>query len=53
MSSPLAMQTAVLGGGCFWCLAAVYLEVRGVVSVECGYMGGHDPAPDALQLDHP
>ncbi len=39
------LQTAVLGGGCFWCLEAVYLEVRGVARVESGYMGGHDPAP--------
>jgi peptide-methionine (S)-S-oxide reductase len=39
------LQSAVLGGGCFWCLEAVYLEVRGVAAVESGYMGGHDPAP--------
>jgi peptide-methionine (S)-S-oxide reductase len=38
-------QVAVLGGGCFWCLEAVYLEMRGVTKVESGYMGGHDPAP--------
>jgi peptide-methionine (S)-S-oxide reductase len=38
-------QVAILGGGCFWCLEAVYLEVRGVSKVESGYMGGHDPAP--------
>ncbi len=36
---------AILGGGCFWCLEAVYLEARGVTRVESGYMGGHDPAP--------
>jgi peptide-methionine (S)-S-oxide reductase len=42
----MTMQTevAILGGGCFWCLEAVYLEVRGVTKVESGYMGG--PAPD-------
>lgn len=38
-------QSAVFGGGCFWCLEAVFLEVRGVVAVESGYAGGHDPAP--------
>ncbi len=38
-------NVAVLGGGCFWCLEAVFLEVRGVTRVESGYMGGHDPAP--------
>ncbi|HEY0064671.1 MAG TPA: peptide-methionine (S)-S-oxide reductase MsrA [Telluria sp.] len=45
MTNQSASQTAVLGGGCFWCLEAVYLEMRGVLSVESGYMGGHDPAP--------
>jgi peptide-methionine (S)-S-oxide reductase len=40
-----ATQTAILGGGCFWCLEAVFLEVRGVATVESGYMGGSDPAP--------
>ncbi len=38
-------NVAVLGGGCFWCLEAVFLEVSGVTRVESGYMGGHDPAP--------
>jgi peptide-methionine (S)-S-oxide reductase len=45
MTNPSASQVAVLGGGCFWCLEAVYLEMRGVLRVESGYMGGHDPAP--------
>jgi peptide-methionine (S)-S-oxide reductase len=45
MTNPTATQVAILGGGCFWCLEAVYLEVRGVSKVESGYMGGHDPAP--------
>jgi peptide-methionine (S)-S-oxide reductase len=39
------IEVAVLGGGCFWCLEAVFLEVKGVTKVESGYMGGHDPAP--------
>jgi peptide-methionine (S)-S-oxide reductase len=38
-------NVAILGGGCFWCLEAVFLEVRGVTRVESGYMGGHAPAP--------
>jgi peptide-methionine (S)-S-oxide reductase len=45
MTNETATQTAVLGAGCFWCLEAVYLEARGVLQVESGYMGGDDPAP--------
>ena len=45
MTNETAPQVAILGGGCFWCLEAVYLEVRGVTKVESGYMGGADPAP--------
>src|SRR5205807_4442498 len=41
-----ANETATLGGGCFWCLEAVYEEMRGVSSVESGYMGGHVVNPD-------
>ncbi|MFQ5537803.1 MAG: peptide-methionine (S)-S-oxide reductase MsrA [Gemmatimonadota bacterium] len=37
---------ATLGGGCFWCLEAVFQEVAGVVSVEPGYAGGDVPDPD-------
>ena len=39
-------EIATLGGGCFWCLEAVYDEMQGVVSVESGYMGGHVSNPD-------
>ena len=48
MNHPSATEVAhvaILGGGCFWCLEAVYREVRGVGRVTSGYMGGHDPAP--------
>lgn len=38
-------ETATLGGGCFWCLEAVYDEMDGVISVESGYMGGHVDNP--------
>src|SRR3954453_804906 len=40
------METATLGGGCFWCLEAVYDDMEGVTSVESGYMGGHVDNPD-------
>lgn len=37
----VATEVATLGGGCFWCLEAVYLRVDGVLAVESGYAGGH------------
>jgi peptide-methionine (S)-S-oxide reductase len=43
-------EVAVLGGGCFWCLEAVYLEVDGVISVESGYAGGTVDAPSYEQV---
>jgi peptide-methionine (S)-S-oxide reductase len=43
-------EVAILGGGCFWCLEAVYLEVPGVTKVESGYMGGHDTNPSYEQV---
>ncbi len=38
-------ETAVLGGGCFWCLEAVFEQLKGVESVESGYTGGTAPHP--------
>jgi peptide-methionine (S)-S-oxide reductase len=38
-------QIAVFGGGCFWCIEAVFERVLGVQSVESGYAGGHLPSP--------
>jgi peptide-methionine (S)-S-oxide reductase len=40
------LQKATVGGGCFWCLEAVYQQVRGVVHVESGYAGGQTLNPD-------
>ena len=39
------MEKATLGGGCFWCLEAVYQEVDGVTKITSGYAGGHVPNP--------
>jgi peptide-methionine (S)-S-oxide reductase len=38
-------QFALLGGGCFWCLEAVFEQLRGVMAVESGYAGGTVPNP--------
>jgi len=39
------VEIATLGGGCFWCLEAVYQQTRGVGSAISGYMGGLRPNP--------
>lgn len=39
------MEIATLAGGCFWCLEAVYDQLKGVASVESGYIGGSVPNP--------
>jgi peptide-methionine (S)-S-oxide reductase len=46
----MAEQTATLGGGCFWCLEAVYLGLRGVQRVVSGYAGGHLANPTYEQV---
>ena len=43
-------ETATLGGGCFWCLEAVYLDMEGVTAVRSGYMGGHVDNPSYRQV---
>jgi peptide-methionine (S)-S-oxide reductase len=41
----MTTEIATLAGGCFWCLEAVFDDLKGVESVESGYMGGHLPNP--------
>jgi peptide-methionine (S)-S-oxide reductase len=45
-----ALEIATLAGGCFWCLEAVFLELRGVQSVVSGYAGGYMPNPTYEQV---
>ena len=40
------LKITTLGGGCFWCLEAVYDQLEGVLDVVSGYAGGHVPNPD-------
>jgi len=50
MSNEQRKELATLAGGCFWCLEAVFDELRGVERVESGYAGGHDPNPTYQQV---
>jgi len=43
-------QIAVFGGGCFWCVEAVFNRLRGVKSAVSGYMGGHVDKPTYRQV---
>ena len=45
ISSTDGLSIATVAGGCFWCLEAVYDQMKGVIAVESGYMGG--------RIDHP
>ncbi|WP_428422563.1 peptide-methionine (S)-S-oxide reductase MsrA [Methylibium sp.] len=50
MNTPTTLETATLGGGCFWCTEAVFLDVDGVVAVESGYSNGHVNDPSYEQV---
>ncbi len=43
-------ETAILGGGCFWCTEAVFSRLKGVISVKPGYAGGHVVDPSYEQV---
>jgi peptide-methionine (S)-S-oxide reductase len=47
---PNILESATVAGGCFWCLEAVFLELKGVEKVESGYAGGDLPAPTYEQV---
>ena len=49
-SSPSGTSTAVFGGGCFWCLDAVFENLPGVVKVTSGFAGGNTPNPTYEQV---
>ena len=44
------MQTAILAGGCFWCIEAVYNQIQGEQSADSGYIGGHTENPTYRQI---
>ena len=44
-TEPMTTQTAILGGGCFWCVEAVYERMPGIISVTSGYAGGEKENP--------
>ena len=46
----MSKEIATLAGGCFWCLEAVYDEIKGVDAVESGYMGGKNADPTYEQV---
>ncbi len=45
-----ALETIVLGGGCFWCTEAVFVKVKGIGDVESGYSNGHAERPSYEQV---
>lgn len=48
MSNKIEMMT--VGGGCFWCVEAIYQQIRGVHKVVSGYAGGHVDNPTYQQI---
>jgi peptide-methionine (S)-S-oxide reductase len=45
-----SLKTITLGGGCFWCTEAVYVNVKGIEDVESGYCNGHTVQPSYTQI---
>jgi peptide-methionine (S)-S-oxide reductase len=49
-SEPMKTEKATLGGGCFWCVEAVYERLPGILSVTSGYAGGQTENPTYEQI---
>lgn len=47
---PEGMEIATLGSGCFWCIEAIYQDLKGVTEVKSGYSGGHISNPAYRQV---
>ncbi|PRY90975.1 peptide-methionine (S)-S-oxide reductase MsrA [Mongoliibacter ruber] len=47
---PEGMEVATLGSGCFWCIEAIYQDLKGVTEVKSGYSGGHIDSPAYRQV---
>lgn len=50
MTPSSQLEIATFGGGCFWCLEAIYNELKGIIKVESGYAGGTVPNPTYEQV---
>ena len=46
------LKTIYLGGGCFWCVEAVFQNIKGVISVESGYAGGEKLNPTYAEVSN-
>ena len=46
----MALEKATLGGGCFWCLEAIFQQMKGVTDVASGYAGGEVDNPTYNQV---
>jgi peptide-methionine (S)-S-oxide reductase len=44
------LQTAIFGGGCFWCMEAVFSELKGINNIVTGYAGGHKEEPNYKEV---
>ena len=44
------VEIAVLGGGCFWCVEAVFEDITGITEITSGYSGGHKVNPNYYEV---